>query len=146
MRCEAYRQVCSFLAMGIVSLINQLNPGKIVMGGRLAGNPSGLLLDTIYKEVESRTHSLLVGKITLEVNQLHPSPSLLGAGAYAAYQELSHPEHLLTAFADRTALYAPVRANWLKKKPAGMGKFPSRPGSLASSEKQKRKALRTISF
>ena len=107
--CEAYRQVCSFLAMGIVSLINQLNPGKIVMGGRLAEIHPGLLLDTIYKEVESRTHSLLVGKITLEVNQLHPSPSLLGAGAYAAYQELSHPEHLLTAFADRTALYARAR-------------------------------------
>ena len=107
--CEAYRQVCSFLAMGIVSLINQLNPGKIVMGGRLAEIHPGLLLDTIYKEIESRTHSLLVGKITLEVNQLHPSPSLLGAGAYAAYQELSHPEHLLTAFADRTALYARAR-------------------------------------
>lgn len=107
--CEAYRQGCSFLAMGIVSLINQLNPGKIVMGGRLAEIHPGLLLDTIYKEIESRTHSLLVGKITLEVNQLHPSPSLLGAGAYAAYQELSHPEHLLTAFADRTALYARAR-------------------------------------
>ena len=78
-------------------------------GARLAEIHPGLLLDTIYKEVESRTHSLLVGKITLEVNQLHPSPSLLGAGAYAAYQELSHPEHLLTAFADRTALYARAR-------------------------------------
>ena len=81
----------------------------IYFGG---GTPSQLQqadFERIFEAADRLFGTSSCTEITLEVNQLHPSPSLLGAGAYAAYQELSHPEHLLTAFADRTALYARAR-------------------------------------
>ena len=106
---DAYRYVCGFLAMGIVSLMNQLNPGKIVIGDQLAEIYPEMMLDVITKSVESRTNALLAGNIVVEVNQLHPNPSLLGAGAYAVHRELEKPARLLTAVTRHTILYSSRR-------------------------------------
>lgn len=97
--CEAYRRVCGFLAMGIVSLINQLNPGKIVIGDQLAEIHPGILLDTVKRTIENSVNPLISRNIAVEVNRLEESPSLLGAAAYAAQQALANPDLFLAASA-----------------------------------------------
>lgn len=94
--CEAYRQVCGFLATGIVGLVNQLNPGRVIIGDELAEIHAGILLDVVRRRIENNVNPLMIRNVSIEVNQLHESPSLLGASAYAAHQELSNPVRLLS--------------------------------------------------
>lgn len=102
--CEAYRQVCHFLATGIVGLINQLNPGRIIIGEELAKIDPNLLLDVVQSDIDRCVNPLAGQDIAVEVNRLPESPSLLGAGAYAAYQMLSNPEPLLMASGKTVAI------------------------------------------
>ena len=95
--CEAYRRACGFLAMGIAGLINQLNPGRIVIGDQLAEIHPGILLDVVQKNVSSSVNPLIARNTSIEVSRLHKNSSLLGAAAYAAHQELSNSERFLTA-------------------------------------------------
>lgn len=94
--CEAYREVCDFLATGIVGLINQLNPGRVIIGDELAEIHPGILLDVVRRRIENNVNPLVIRNLSIEVNQLHESPSLLGASVYAAHQELSNPIRLLS--------------------------------------------------
>ncbi|WP_195984756.1 ROK family transcriptional regulator [Clostridium sp. D33t1_170424_F3] len=97
--CEAYRRVCGLLAMGIVGLINQLNPGKIIVGDQLAEIHSGMMLDAVKRTIDNSVNPLISRNMAVEINRLKESPSLLGAAAYAAQQALSTPDLFLAASA-----------------------------------------------
>lgn len=98
--------VRGFLEMGIVSLINQLNPGKIVVGDQLAEIHPGILLDVIKRTIDSSVNPMISRNIAIEINQLEESPSLLGAAAYAAQQALSNPDLFLAAAARSLCRYS----------------------------------------
>ena len=87
-----------------MGLINQLNPGRIIIGEELAKIDSNLLLDVVQSDIERCVNPLAGQDIAVEVNRLPESPSLLGAGAYAAYQMLSNPEPLLMASGKTAAI------------------------------------------
>ena len=92
---ECYRQICDLLAIGIVSLVNQLNPGLIVIGDELAELCPDMLLDIVKRQVQRSVNPLIYSDLSIEMNRLPESPSLLGAGAYAVQQILSHPTALM---------------------------------------------------
>ncbi len=75
-------------------MVNQLNPGRVIIGNGLAEIHPGILLDVVRRWVENYVNPLVIRNVSIEVNQLHESPSLLGASAYAAHQELSNPVRL----------------------------------------------------
>lgn len=92
---ESYRQICDLLATGIVSLVNQLNPGLIVIGDELAELCPDMLLDIVKQKIQRSVNPLIYSDLSIEMNHLPESPSLLGAGAYAVQQLLSNPTTLM---------------------------------------------------
>ena len=68
-----------------------------------------LLVWVVFFNRDVYKRQLLAGNIVVEVNQLHPNPSLLGAGAYAVHRELEKPARLLTAVTRHTILYSSRR-------------------------------------
>ncbi len=92
---EEYEKMCQFLSIGIVNLINQFNPGLIVIGDELAQIAPDLLLSIVQQKVNQVINPLILNDLTIEINSLEESPCLLGAGAMAAQQVLSDPTRLM---------------------------------------------------
>ncbi|WP_195984291.1 ROK family protein [Clostridium sp. D33t1_170424_F3] len=92
---EEYEKVCEFLAIGIVNLINQFNPGMIVIGDELAEIDSRLMLSIVKEHVRECINPLIYNDVVIETNALPESPALLGAGAIAAKNVLSDPTKLM---------------------------------------------------
>ena len=92
---EEYEKACEFLSIGIVNLINQFNPGMIVIGDELAEVAPDLLLKIVCDKVHACINPLVYNDITIEVNRLPESPALLGAAAIAAQNVLSDPTKLM---------------------------------------------------
>ena len=93
--CEEYDRVCDFLSIGITNLINQFNPGLIVIGDELAEIAPDRMLKTVRARVGESVNALTSGEVTIEVNRLPGSPVLLGAAAFAAESVLSDPGKLI---------------------------------------------------
>lgn len=93
--CEEYDRVCEFLSIGITNLINQLNPGIIVIGDELAEIAPDRMLATVRERVKESVHTLSPGEVAIEVNRLPGSPVLLGAAAFAAQSVLADPGKLI---------------------------------------------------
>lgn len=92
---EEYEKACEFLSIGILNLINQFNPGMIVIGDELAEVAPDLLLKIVCDKVHACINPLVYNDITIEVNRLPESPALLGAAAIAAQNVLSDPTKLM---------------------------------------------------
>ncbi|MFR2562013.1 MAG: ROK family protein [Anaeromassilibacillus sp.] len=73
---EEYEKACEFLSIGIVNLINQFNPGMIVIGDELAEVAPDLLLKIVCDKVHACINPLVYNDITIEVNRLPESPAL----------------------------------------------------------------------
>lgn len=93
----AYERVCERLAVGVVSLVNQLNPGLIVLGDALVDICPERLLEIVRQGVKAGINERIYSDLSIEVNQLKGKPALLGAGAYAAQQVLANPGALIYA-------------------------------------------------
>ena len=94
---QAYEKVCELLAAGVISLVNQLNPGLIVLGDELVDICPPRLLEVVRRCVRKGVNDLIYRELSIEVNHLEESPALLGAGAYAAQQVLANPGVLIHA-------------------------------------------------
>lgn len=94
---HAYEEVCELLASGVINLVNQLNPGLIVLGDELVEICPERLLEVVRHRVKEGVNGLIYSDLSIEVNRLEESPALLGAGAYAAQQILSNPGTLIYA-------------------------------------------------
>lgn len=92
---EEYKKACAFLSIGIVNLINQFNPGLIVIGDELAQIAPDLLLSIVQKKVHECINPLILNDLIIEINQLKESPCLLGAGAIAVKNVISDPSILM---------------------------------------------------
>lgn len=93
--CREYDEICRFLSIGIVNLINQFNPGLIVIGDELAEIAPERLLKTVQTKVRSCVNPMTSGDVTIEINRLPGSPALLGAAAIAAQKILADPGKLM---------------------------------------------------
>nr|WP_319489040.1 ROK family protein [uncultured Caproiciproducens sp.] len=92
---EEYIKVCAFLSIGIVNLINQFNPGLIVIGDELTQIAPDLLLSIVQKKIYECINPLVLNDLTIEINQLTESPCLLGAGAIAAQNAIADLSKLM---------------------------------------------------
>ena len=81
--------------MGIVNLVNQFNPGMIVIGDELAEIAPEILLEIVRSKVHTSINPLIYSDISIEVNELPGSPALLGAAAIAVQNVLSDPTKLM---------------------------------------------------
>ncbi len=90
-----YKKICGFLAIGIINLINQFNPGLIVIGDELAQIDPDLLLSIVNIKVHQCINSLVLNDLIIEINQLKESPCLLGAGVVAAQNIFADPARLM---------------------------------------------------
>ncbi len=93
--CEEYKKVCCLLSIGIVNLVNQFNPEIIVLGDELTQIEPGLLLSIVNDKIQQCTQLLVQKNLTVEINPLSESPSLLGAGAIAAQHIIDDPSCII---------------------------------------------------
>ena len=91
MATREFVQVCRYLAVGIVNLINQYNPSKVVVGDLLAQLAPDLLLDTVRTHVCSLVRPSIWENLTIELDSMEEDPILLGAGLLAVEQVLERP-------------------------------------------------------
>lgn len=87
---EEYSKVCSLLAVGIVNLVNQLNPELIVIGDDLVDIHSERLLYIVKKKVQESIPAMIWENMRIEINQLEYNPILIGAGVIATEKVLEH--------------------------------------------------------
>ena len=92
---EEYEKVCGFLAIGIINLINQFNPGLIVIGDELTQVDGERLLSIVQKRVHDCVNPLIYNEIVIELDSMPENPVLMGAAAIAAQQVLSDPGKLM---------------------------------------------------
>ena len=86
-----YVRVCEYLAVGIVNLVNQLNPQIVIIGDRLAEMAPDLMLETVRAKVHDTVRPLVWEALHIEINRLEHNPILVGAGAIAAQQVFVNP-------------------------------------------------------
>lgn len=88
---EEYCRVCRLLAVGIVNLVNQVNPGLVIVGDSLAEIAPDLMLEIVSGEVKQRLRPMVWDNLTLAINDLPENPILIGACAVAAEMIFDDP-------------------------------------------------------
>lgn len=88
---EEYRKACEYLAIGIINLINQINPDDIIIGDILMEINPEMMLEIIQKKVSESIPFFVQEMLTIDCNQLEYNPILIGAGAIAAQNVLENP-------------------------------------------------------
>ena len=91
MATQEFVRVCRYLAVGIVNLINQCNPSKVVVGDLLTQLAPELLLETVRTHVRSSVRPSIWENLTIELDMVEEDLILLGAGLLAVEQVLEHP-------------------------------------------------------
>lgn len=89
--CEEYVRVCDFLAIGLISLVNQLNPSTIIIGDELADLAPELMLSTVNRRMQKSVHPMIWERLTIETSSLSHSSILMGAGVTAAMRVFGNP-------------------------------------------------------
>ncbi len=89
--CREYRQVCRFLAIGLVNCINQLDPGTVIIGDSLAELAPEMMLETVEEQLRLLVRPLIQEGLSLHISKLPYNPTLLEAGAMAAEMIFQDP-------------------------------------------------------
>lgn len=79
-----FRRIGRLLAVGIVNLVNQLNPELVIVGDSLVDLHPDMMLELVSEEVRRRVRPMVWEKLTLTVTHLAYNPILMGAGTVAA--------------------------------------------------------------
>ena len=95
MAVREFVQVCRYLAMGIVNLINQCNPSKVIIGDLLTKLAPQLLLETVREFVRGSVRPTIWEHLSIELDQMEQDPILLGAGMLAVEQVLDNPSEFI---------------------------------------------------
>ncbi len=88
---EEYRKACEFLAVGVVNLINQINPGTVVIGDVLTEVEPEMLLEVVRERIKKTVRPMIWRYLTIELNQLEYNPIMIGAGVIAAQEVFENP-------------------------------------------------------
>lgn len=80
---EEYRKVCEYLAVGVINLINLLNPESIIIGDQLAKINPEIMLKIINNKVRKSIKPIILENISIEIDNLPHNPILIGAGVIA---------------------------------------------------------------
>ena len=86
-----YEKICYFLSVGIVNMINQINPNVVIIGDRLAMFEPDTMLRIVRENVRKSLRPLVWESLQIEISQLEHNPILVGAGAIAAKQVFTDP-------------------------------------------------------
>lgn len=88
---EEYIFACECLAVGIVNLINMINPSDVIIGDILSDVDPDMMLEIIRNKVMESITPFVSESLTIEYNKLKYNPILIGAGAIAAQNVLENP-------------------------------------------------------
>ena len=88
---EEYRMACEFLAIGVVNIINQLNPEYVIIGDALAEVESQLMRRVVNNKVKEHIRPVIWEKTQIKMNDLEYNPILIGAGVVAAQKVFENP-------------------------------------------------------
>lgn len=88
---EEFKTACECLAVGIINLVNQMNPSDVIIGDILSEVHPEMMLEIIRKKVIESLPPFVSNSLIIECDQLEYNPILLGAGAIAAQNVLENP-------------------------------------------------------
>ncbi len=89
--CEEFEKTCEYLAIGLVSLINQMDPEVVILGDALAEIGGGRMLEIVRREVKARIRPIIWENLRIELSTLPQNPILIGAGAIAVQHIFEDP-------------------------------------------------------
>lgn len=88
---DEYIRTCECLAVGVINLINMLNPSDVILGDILTEVDPEMMLDIVKRKVNESITPFVSDTLTIECNQLKHNPILIGAGTIAAQKVLENP-------------------------------------------------------
>lgn len=88
---EEYLKVCEFLGIGIVNIINQINPGSIIIGDLLAELDKEIFINTVQKTVQQRVRKSIWETLRMETSTIGEDAILVGAGLIAVERICEDP-------------------------------------------------------
>lgn len=89
---EEYTKACEFLGIGIVNVINQINPGNIIIGDLLAElDDRDIFIGTIQKTVQKRVRQSIWEDLNIERSAIKEDAILVGAGMAALERICEEP-------------------------------------------------------
>jgi predicted NBD/HSP70 family sugar kinase len=86
---EIYKIVCSYLAIGIINLINSFNPSIIIIGDELAQIAPEIMENQVKSLVKSRILPDVYENVQIKISSMEKDPALLGAGIVAIHHIFS---------------------------------------------------------
>lgn len=92
---QLYKETVNYLAFGIVSMINQLNPRTIIIGDQLVDLDAKLFLETVQGTIEDLIGIGAYEKVIIKANTIPYNPTLVGAGIIAAKKIFEDPNEFL---------------------------------------------------
>lgn len=95
-----FRKACECLSVGIINLVNQMNPSDVIIGDVIAEVCPEMMLDIIRKKVKESLPPFVSESLIIECNQLVYNPILIGAGAIAAQNVLENPISYMKKISD----------------------------------------------
>lgn len=88
---EEYGRACELLAVGVVNMVNQINPSDVIIGDILTEVDPPALLEIVRRKVKEIVRPLVWENLTIELDQLEYNPIMIGAGVIAAQKVFENP-------------------------------------------------------
>ena len=88
---EEYGRECELLAVGVVNMVNQINPSDVIIGDILTKVNPSMLLKIVRQKVKEIVRPLVWENLTIELDQLEYNPIMIGAGVIAAQNVFENP-------------------------------------------------------
>lgn len=88
---EEYTKVCEFLGIGIVNVINQINPGSIIIGDLLPLLDQEMFIHIIQKTVQQRVRKSMWENLNIETSTIKEDAILVGSGMIAVERICEEP-------------------------------------------------------
>ena len=92
---EEFDKMCEYLAVGIINVINQLNPELVIIGDSLAEIGGEYMLTKIKRKIQERVRPIIWDNLQIELNEIPENPILVGAAAIAAQRVFENPAEFI---------------------------------------------------
>lgn len=86
-----YKKACEMLAVGVVSIINVLNPDIVVIGDEMSTVDSNILLESVNSILKTRILPVILENMTIVVGKENTDKILAGASIVATEEILKTP-------------------------------------------------------
>lgn len=88
---EEFDKMCEYLSVGIINVINQLNPELVIIGDSFAEIGGEYMLTKIKSKIRERVRPIIWDNLQVELNEIPENPILVGAAAIAAQRVFENP-------------------------------------------------------